>query len=319
MSRIKAFKYNRLFNFYHSFSLTVELTTKCNLSCNICCRPNIDIPSKDMSQFLVEKIMIDSKFLLRKKNVNFNPIGLGEPLLYTANLPEIMNLFRENYPNGRITVNTNCLLLDGSHSQMLLDSLTKENDTLALSISASDAESYKILNNSDKYNEVCKNVENFLILRGLSNTPRINIRFIKCDYTDWNKFEEKWGYAVKNYSNVYLVKFPLLNWGKMKPPKTMKKRYPCLSLWSELVFDVDGNVYPCCRALEKRTKSSLFLGNITNTSIDELYEKIGVYRKQHLDDVYIGDCENCDFWSEAESINTRLIIKHLIKRLKRYV
>jgi radical SAM protein with 4Fe4S-binding SPASM domain len=87
-------------------------------------------------------------------------------------------------------------------------------------------------------------------------------------------------------------------------------RYACPALWSIVMINCEGDIYPCCEQLAHK-KGSLFLGNIRDVSLKEAFNsnKYRDIRKNHLSgkwDIY-PECKNCDFWSSSPPISGDLI------------
>jgi len=278
-------------------SVGIELTSYCNAACNICPHKTV-IETPRHIPFELFKQIIEACRSLIDSNTVFGPCGLGEPLLYPK-LKAAIEYLKMLYPRNVVSLNTNGFSLNRENSRMILEALSA-NDVLVISLNADSAASYDALMNCGKYELVVENTREFLELhRNRENTCIVVLRFLQTSLTSLERFRESWAQYIG--PNVGINSYSLLNWGGLiSAPEKQVNRRACLSLWNCLSFDVNGNFYPCCEALATREKSSLLLGNIKCDNVVEAYERgVSVFRQQHLNNVWVGDCEHCDFWFES--------------------
>ena len=259
--------------------VSIELTTRCNHSCNFCPRKDMDIRSQDMPLFLFDSILDRVEHERITKRTYFSLCGMGEPLLYPK-LQEAIQTIHTRFPKNLVSFNTNCKLLR-KETNMLLDSLSP-NDILQLSISADNQIAYNKLIGG-KLEQIEENVRHFLREREKRHKkPKVFLRFIQSPYTDYKRFEEKWLSYVGN--GVEIKTFPLRGWGD-ETPEIKQRKHPCTALWNSLVYDVEGNKYPCCRAYEYRLQSLFDVPKL---------------KREQLHDIFSGVCTDCDFWVGQE-------------------
>ena len=180
-------------------------------------------------------------------------------------------------------------------------------DQLLFSLNAGTRNTYEWITGADKFDLVVSNIKNFLtIRRELGKGPNVVIQLMetKATLSEIEGFKKLWNPLIYPDDNIYVR--PLLNWGGKIDTKDILvqvkcERYPCLSLWTVIVVDRVGNVYPCCEALSTMENSDLLLGNIQEKSLVEIYtkNKIMKIRNKHLNGQWndIPECSSCDFWS----------------------
>ncbi len=307
LRRIVLKKYSRVL----PNNLTIELTNKCNLKCIMCPHPKmVDLKVKDMD-FKIFKKIVDEIAQFGDKKSCFIPVGLGEPLMYSQ-LHEALEYIKIKCPNSPINLNTNGTLLNEENSKMLCILLGRD-DRLLISINAGSSDVYEWLMGKDKFDQVVKNVKDFLIIREkIGKGPKVTIQLIEVKKTEpeIEKFNNFWKPLIGKDDIIYIR--PLLNWGGTIDIKDIQvrekgERYPCRSLLPGSVTILNnGNVYPCCEAQSTRDKSDLLLGNVQEKSLAEIYSnnRLKDIQKKNLKGQWgeISDCLNCDFWSFNENI-----------------
>lgn len=301
-----------LFKQNFPLNINLELTNYCNSKCKMCPREALmkkgTLKTGNLDFELFKKIINQ---LDPAKKIIFTPVGLGEPLMY-ANMEKILKYTRKKLPNASINLSTNGILLNNKNSKMLSKVLNKKRDNLTVSLNAGSRDSYKWLMGMDNYDLIVKNIQEFLIVRKKlkSNYPRLIVQFLitKKSEKELEDFKKFWKSLI-GPGDAVSVK-TLLNWGGQINSKKMGannkgQRYPCLSLWVAVSIDKEGNVYPCCEAFAAREKSALWLGNIQNKPLSEIYNsKIKLIRRAHLNKKWsqFKDCAQCDFWSDSANI-----------------
>lgn len=292
-------------------SLTIELTNRCNLKCIMCPHPKmVDLKVKDMDFELFKKI-VDEINQFGDKNSCFNPVGLGEPLMY-AQLHEALEYIKKKCPGAPINLNTNATLLNEEKAKMLCK-LLGGGDRVLISLNTGSSDTYEWLTGKDKFDQVVKNITDFLMIREKIGTgPKVIIQLLEVRKTESEikKFKNFWNPLIGQNDSIYIR--PLLNWGGTVDIKDIEvrekgERYPCRSLLpGNVIILSNGNVYPCCEAQSTREKSDLLLGNVQEKSLAEIYSenRLKDIQKKHLNGQWseLSDCSNCDFWSFDENI-----------------
>lgn len=296
-------------------AFNIELTTKCNLKCRMCPRAQMiqmkNLHVGDMDFDLFKQIIDDiSQSGIITKWSSFTLSGLGEPLMYDR-LPDAIAYTKGKCPRTSVTIDTNGTLLDEAWARKLCQVLT-ENDRILISLNAGSRESYMWLMRSDKYDLVVDNIKNLLRLRETkqkNQRPQISIQLLATKGTkhEVKQFKTMW----KPYTDPTVICFiksfigsRYLNNSELRveePPR----RYPCLSLWLAIAIDKSGNVFPCCYSRREGPNPGLFLGNVRQSSIKEIY-LVGAksLRERHLKDDYrsLPVCGICETYAAYPNI-----------------
>jgi radical SAM protein with 4Fe4S-binding SPASM domain len=292
------------------YSVNVELTNNCNLNCSYCPRPNLKFRVGSIDLSVLSKVVRESAEFADRRTT-FTPVGLGEPLLYpqlAAALTEIKAMGR----NSRVSIDTNGTLLDEAKSRILC-TLLGSDDTLLISCNGGSRESYQRLNGVDMYERVVGNAEGFLgVRRELGSGPRLIIQILETQLTldEIQPFRKYWEPKVGPRDSVFVR--PFQHWGDradrddgsidVRPIVNDERRYPCTSPWTVIAIDIDGNIYPCCKALGGgRDSSDILLGNIKSDSLKSIYagDRIRALKKKHLRGKWgdFAECSDCTNWS----------------------
>lgn len=270
------------------------------MQCNICARPQLHLKPQYMQPKRFHQILLKLKErAFVKPHDIFSLVGLGEPLLY----PWLRGALEMTHDLGNAAVlNTNAQLLDEENIR-ILNSCLRPNDILVFSVNASNDIAYRKYMNSTRFKETVASINEYLTLytknaRVDRKQPHVYLRYLNVPENNLHEFRGLWSPTVLHNPQVKVSQHPLLHWHTAKP--IYEHRYPCPSLWGPLVIDIDGNVYPCCKALSTRERSMLRIGNIDDDNIEEHYaEKTERFRSEHLNRDYSEDCLYCDFWKET--------------------
>lgn len=288
-----------------TYDLDCEITTRCNLKCRMCSRPLIEnLEVGDMDFSLLEKIINDIKKM--KVSLSFNPMGLGEPLLY-RNLTRLIALVKEELPLTKFVLTTNGTLLDTEHSTQIIQGGV---DEIAVSLNVSDSRTYYEMMGVNIYEKVVRNIINFLELRRKlkSRLPRVNIQFMKTKKTSnqIRKFYNFWKGYLSKQDKVFINEVVSHGGAIDTEPYNISqtnftRRYPCMELWTVIAIRKNGDVYPCCAAFYlKANGHDLLLGNVRQDSLEKIYfskeSKIQKIRRYHLNGEYknLPTCRGCD-------------------------
>ena len=294
--------------------INIELTALCNLRCQMCTHSNLakeDLGHMDFDLFCH---VVDEATTVIGHRPSFRLVGMGEPLFY-PHLLEALDYVRKKYPRATIRLNTNGVLLD---EERVLGLLTSPPDVLLISLTAPDSESYQWLTGENEFGRVIKNIERLLALRRESRfyfefgRPRIMIDFIRTDRTidDVENSRDFWEANLTSEDKINIR--TIVNWaGQIDGKKldtTLKSplRYPCLSLWNIVAVNKDGDVFPCLMAFSTCGKSDLLLGNISNSTMRELYggQKLVAMKASHKRGEWqcAADCVKCDAYKGYPNI-----------------
>ena len=250
-------------------NLNVELTTLCNLRCSYCVNKNMKVCG-NMEPKVISKVVKEFTSISNQRGVSLAPVGVGEPLLFHGFFDAI-KWFKHVMPHVPLFV---------------------------------------ITNGVDRYDVVVKNTKMFLKMKG-NNNPATSIQML--DITSnkpyFQQFVKQWTPYLNPNDTVALKVCD--NWTgtidrtkftDTKPPD----RYPCPMLYSMVIINKDGYIFPCCQGMTRGPESALCLGNILDNTIKQIYtqeDTIWNLRRLHERGLYDGlPCKDCFAWSMVPNI-----------------
>lgn len=284
----------------------LEVTTKCNSNCSYCPRDQVIRSGKrqvkDVGISFFEKIVENLLELRRKeqKQLQVSISGLGEPLLY-KNLIEAINIIRRLLGRIHIRVNSNSHYLKGETADKLITRI----DSLTCSLNMATEELYKEYRHNLDYQTAKQNIIDFLRKKG-NRRPSVRLRINAFDVNKphMGKVRRFWSKHLNPIDMISLGGFS--NWaGKIDREKFVKRKLPprkiCHYLWGHVTVNLDGEVFPCCMGASENSESNLYLGNIKNQPLTELYngEKHRHLRVLHRKKEYPPPCDVCDSWGST--------------------
>lgn len=298
-------------------TLTLELVNRCNLKCVMCWTDNHSMSLGTLS-------VSDIDNLLREASDAGSPIsaviiGLGaEPILH-RDVKEIVSVCL-NRGVMDIFFGTNGVLLDEEMALFLIDSGVSR---LEVSLDAATRETYKRIRGKDKYEQVERNIRNFISLRNSLNKdlPIVRLAFVVQDLNLHERalFLEKWSDVVDYVDFQQLQDFSSVSerlgksldyWvfsdedSQTKALETQKLQdkllrsgaaspdvpfcpYPfnSLNVWG------NGDISPCC-CFHGR---SLVIGNIKDMSLEQAWksESVDALRREMTDGKLNRVCRTC--------------------------
>lgn len=292
--------------------LNFEATTRCDSRCAYCARENVIKNGikdcGDMNSEITKKVMKEFSSLPPQKNTTIAPVGLGEPLLHPRFF-EIVELLHNKMPYASICANTNGISMDKKKCERMPNcGLT----FLTVSLNSHDRGTYKKLNRVDKFDTVVKNTKTLLRIKG-NHSPSVIIQVLDVDINrpHYQRFIDFWTPFLNSNDSVRLQPFD--NWTgqvqsekyvKNKPPR---KRYPCPLLYSTIMVDKDGYVFPCCESMVQGSESDMCLGNIMKKGIKQMFlkdEQIWRLREIHKKGEFdkLDACRECSAWASTANI-----------------
>lgn len=294
------------------YQANIELTTACNLKCYFCPHTFGNIKQEHIKWEILEKYVNDLKEFDDISVIV--PVGLGEPFLYPR-WEEAFRLIKKEFPNVPFNIVTNGTIMYSDKIEKICEIFT-DTDSVLISLNTWDKDTYKKMMGKDHFDKVVQNIQSlvkrrdevgkkFAIKVQLIKTPDISRHTI----SDFKYYWSRYLHASRDMP-LYLRR--LENWGGKGDYKTLGEwqwnyRYPCYALWSIIMVDLHGNVYPCCEALSDREKSSLVLGNImSHKSLKDIYRgfKYHWIQNDHLTRRWncYPECDKCDFWYSSPNI-----------------
>lgn len=277
--------------------LNIELTNFCNLSCPMCVAKNTrEQGFLDLN--LLKKIIDDNKKILKNQFIwlHFN----REPLLH-PHFPEIIRILKENEIRTRLSTNTTLLTKENSFRLMKAGL-----DYIVFSIDGATKETYEKIRVGGKFEEVEKNIINFLKIKkkeGFKTKTQIQIIRMKENRNEIKSFVQRWKKTDINYINVKsfcsragqvregVNRFTELS----KLQRRIKNRLPCFYLWETLIILWDGKVIGCCQDLCGELK----VGDIKNENLMKIWNSsklVDLRRRQANGDFSMIPCKHCPDW-----------------------
>jgi wyosine [tRNA(Phe)-imidazoG37] synthetase (radical SAM superfamily) len=128
----------------------LSLTGACNLECRFCAYTK----SNAIYQFSDLERIRQLDFLRHVRTLRLSS-GLGEPTL-NKNLPEVIDFLAQRYPQLGLNFFTNGIAL---HRPGLIESLLNQVRWINVSLNASNAESWKLQHQADRFDLVCGNLK----------------------------------------------------------------------------------------------------------------------------------------------------------------
>jgi radical SAM protein with 4Fe4S-binding SPASM domain len=259
-----------------------------------------------MEPEIISKVVKEFASISEWQKVSLAPVGVGEPLLF-SDFFNVLKQFKNIMPNVPTFVITNGITLDKENCKKMIESGIER---FLISLNFNDKSSYLEYNGVDKYDVVVKNTKIFLKMKGnrnpatsiqmldvTSNKPRFQ-QFIR----EWTPYLNPNDTATLKVCDNWTGTIDRTRFTDTKPPS----RYPCPMLYSMVIVNVDGYVFPCCQGMTRGPESPVCLGNIMDKTIRQIYtqdDTIWTLRRLHEHGTYDGlPCKECFAWSMVPNI-----------------
>ena len=282
--------------------LDLELNTSCNLKCPMCFQSTLKMPQIYMRLERVKNVIdIASKSGLSSIKFNYR----GEPLMY-PHLPEVIAYAKEK---GiiEVMINTNATLLTANYAKRLIDAGL---DLISCSLDATTEKVYDQIRVGGNFYETCKNVVAMQVLKKLKNssTPIVRVQMVEQELNKHqvDNFVEFWNEYADEISVVDLKDVE----GKEEDATVLPDWY-CSQLWQRLFVLADGDIIPCCRAIQGKNEKVFVLGSIYQykDAIKRAWtgNKMRALRKAHKEGKshLIKMCRSCGLRKEVIRQNER--------------
>lgn len=258
-------------------SLILELVNRCNLECVMCFQGyRNDTKKNTLTLDTLRKIFKEFK----KEKLDALLLSTSETLLH-KDYPEILKMAEEAEIMDQFLF-TNGTLLNEKNSRLILNSsLTR----VFISIDAATNETYdkvripvnKKIINTNRLNQIEKNVKNFMKLRNSlgKKIPLVRVSFVALESNqhEIDDFIKKWenivdSVEIQKESSIDFYK----DFDKSIDINNEKKfkRYNCNQPWGQITIHSDGTVGPCCNTIGR----NLPIGNIHDSTVKEIWDGI---------------------------------------------
>jgi hypothetical protein len=291
--------------------LNLETTTICDSKCRYCGRKKLIESGEKTAKHMpleVAKRCIDRLRELTRHipdaMLTFTPVGAGEPLL-NPDYFSIVKYARQRFPDAVITSNTNCIALD---TERAWDIIRSGLDSMVLSVNFHSAELYRRENGVDKYEQVVRNVKNFLQLKG-NRKPRAYVQIL--DHPENRPvFRDVMSFWKPYLNRNDHVTFKDFYDRRLYPRKTIK--YTCYEPWSVISIDIESDVYACCPIMLTSGSKTLWLGHISD-STETLYRKLENIKHNLLTGKYGNICGHCGALDTLSKVHRASFFKQATK------
>lgn len=285
----------------------IEPTNDCSLNCSICPNKIFNAKTGYLNFDLFKKIIKETAKFDCVKTITLHKEG--EPLLHLQ-LPKMIKYIKTKSPSVMVSFSTNGLSLNKEIIEKLLMGGL---DKIYVSLGNILTDSKKDKSKTKLIDTVSRNLNYFLIRRGTlkKQRPQIILRTItkKGKYKITEAAKTKW-HAIADKIETR----PYHTWcGYFKRCYPIpKNRTPCLSLWTTLAVNWNGDVSICSLDYKKEG----VVGNVKKSTLQEIWkgDRLKYYRKLHLEGDYhcLKPCQYCTEWRH----NTAFWIKKNISKAK---
>jgi sulfatase maturation enzyme AslB (radical SAM superfamily) len=276
--------------------IIVEVTGHCNLRCIMCPYPNLTRPKGNMAFSTFTRIVDET--------ARENPRAriwlaiMGEPLILGEKISSFIRYAKE-HGIREVCLNTNATLLTQEVSRGLLQSGL---DKILVSIDAHSAPVYDAIRVGGDYSLVCRNVENFIRLRGDRSGPEVIAQFIVMEEneSEVESFKRHW---LERGATVKIR--PKLGWGNAVRSSILDQaaqglqRFPCAWLTRTVSIHWDGTFSQC----DADHEGLYSPGHIHRQSIKQVWDgPLAERRSRHWRGDYdFQPCDNCKDWLAGRS------------------
>lgn len=275
----------------------------------MCGRRNADLVQSKYPLDIVQKVANEVGRVVKRKGQKyfyFYFAGLGEPLL-NNDLPDMFDHIKQECPSAKINFFSNFT----KYNKKSYESILKNCNLVNVSLNAPNKNEYIELNGVDAFDNVIDNLKKLLELNRVDKyNNKIQVQIYKTPENEGSikEFVSK-SHELGIKDEELYIKSHLHNWGgyldtKINNGKIHNFRNPCIYPWHNLYIDPLGNVYPCLVGCFKKKESNLYLGNVHETSIRDIYRnpQIKRLRREHRMCEWgksFPECRDCDLYTNS--------------------
>ena len=279
--------------------LQIETTNKCNAKCTMCPHSYEIFSGKTMSNEIYGKILKDiSSHIDWIESVAL--YHFGEPLLDSEICDRAEML--KNIGIRNIQISTNVELLSPRKAEELM---RKGVNDLRLSIDAATKTTYEDIRKGLHFDTVMRNALDALEIRNKYFKGKVKIR-VRCVEMNSNRnelgmFIDFWKSKLSEEDKVQIIPSHTKEGWSIGENISHSDNVPCISIFSTLKIDVNGDVALCCCDTARNKKT--IMGNIQEDSIGAIWNTrlFNEIRNIHLSRGRGGypPCKGCDMWDKT--------------------
>lgn len=271
-------------------SIDIGITNLCNADCIMCPHRNIK-KFGTMKMNLYKKIIDDvSQCGIESVNLSF----FGEAMLDKTLIDKIIYAKSKNLKVGFFT---NAALMFKDKSKEMIDAGI---DRITVSMDSNDKKIYEKIRVNCEYNDVKKNILDFLELRKKSK-KKITVSMVAVlmdeNYNNLKEYHSFWGPKVDSINLINMENRSDSFDKKSKKSLSYKKgliREPCPLIWEHMVIDWDGKVVLCCNDY----LHEVVVGDLNKETIKDVWfgNKINMFRSIHKKSEFkkLPFCDRCN-------------------------
>lgn len=280
-------------------SFAVEICAECDLNCAMCHHDQMRRPKGNLPMPLWRKCADEIAAVAPTTSLWFS--FCGEPLLMPERLLDVLAYSRQIGLNS-LHLNTNGMRLTADVADRLLVSGLS---TIVIGIDGFSKETYEKYRRLGDRDRIYAHVEYLLRARARQTTgPEVMVQFIEMDdnIREFDRYRDHWlalGATVKLRRQ--------LSWGgKFETAIDVagEQRIPCPWAITMMHMFWDGRVPRC----PGDTEGEEAVGNAWDDSLVDLWARLGVYRRHHLEhrfDLLPSRCDNCTDWKTGAAQKIR--------------
>jgi len=240
------------------YLIDIELTNYCNLKCLFCFAAQAMTREKGFIDRKIFKKVID-ECAIHNTPVRF--IRWGEPFLH----PQIISFVRYVKSRGLLLhITNNGLAITKKQMEAMIDLGL---DSIIFSFQGATKEEYQRMRDNQRYDDLVKNIETLIKLRGEKEKPFISITstMYQDSKEDIKKFKEHWERIV-DFVGIGKTR---IFWTPARLTKIFPKDIrPCTEVYQKLSIDWDGKVTACCGDYDR----FLTVGDINKNTLQEIWK-----------------------------------------------
>lgn len=291
----------KLFLWGYPFSLSLETASVCNLSCPECMA---GLKKTHRRNKLMSLNLCAAKLQIHRKNAFYcNLYAQGEPFL-NSELFKIIGLARKNKYYS--VVSTNGHFLSDTNCQALIDSKL---DRLIVSLDGTDPKSYAKYRQGGRFNLVTEGIQRLSALKEKTRSlsPLLVVQFlvhkdnehqlisapsfIRSLGADLLQFKSLQIYSQQGHTELIPANPKFNRYLKATQSHSVAKSFNCFRVWSQAVYNSDGELVPCC--FDKIPEYPL---GVEEKNRDDLWksDQFQAFRKKILSNPgSVNICKNC--------------------------